>query len=76
VHVILDLTDDNYKRWRDQLLLVGKYSLEDHILRDTAAPTFPDWRRMDCVVKSWIFGTISTDLQEAVMSRDATARTV
>jgi hypothetical protein len=63
VHVILDLTDDNYKRWRDQLLLiVGKYSLEDHILQDTAAPNFPDWRRMDCVVKSWISGTISTEV--------------
>jgi hypothetical protein len=31
---------------------------------------------MDCVVKSWISSTISTDPQEAVMSRDATARTV
>jgi hypothetical protein len=77
VHVILDLTDDNYKCWRDQLLLVtGKYSLEDHILQDTPAPGFPDWRRMDCVVKSWISGTISADLAEAVMSRDATARGV
>jgi hypothetical protein len=77
VHVVLDLTDDNYKRWRDQLLLVvGKYSLEDHILQDTPAPGFPDWRRMDCVVKSWISGTISSDLAEAVMGRDATARDV
>jgi hypothetical protein len=77
VHVILDLTDDNYKRWRDQLLLVvGKYSLEDHILQETAAPAFPDWHRTNYVVKSWISDTISTDLQEAVMSRDATARTV
>jgi hypothetical protein len=77
VHVILDLTDDNYKRWRDQLLLVvGKYSLDDHILQDTPAPDFPDWRRMDCVVKSWIAGTISDDLAESVLSRDATARAV
>jgi hypothetical protein len=77
VHVILDLTDDNYKRWRDQLLLVtGKYSLEDHILEDTSAPGFPDWCRMDCVVKSCISDTISSDLAEAVMSRDATARDV
>jgi hypothetical protein len=44
VHVIFDLTDDNYKRWRGQLLLVvGKYSLEDHILQDTLVPNFPDW---------------------------------
>jgi len=31
---------------------------------------------MDCVVKSWISGTISTDLAETVMERDATARDV
>jgi hypothetical protein len=31
---------------------------------------------MDCVVKSWISGTISTDLAEAVMARTATARTI
>jgi hypothetical protein len=43
VHVILNLTDDNYKRWRDQpLLIVSKYSLEDHILQDTLAPNFLD----------------------------------
>jgi hypothetical protein len=29
---------------------------------------------MDCVVKSWIAGTISTDLAETVMECDATAR--
>jgi hypothetical protein len=76
VHVILDFTDENYKRWPDQLLVVGKYSLEDHILQDTLAPNFPGWRRMDCVVKSWIASTISSDLAEAVMSRDATTRDV
>jgi non-ribosomal peptide synthetase component F len=43
VHVILDLTVDNYKRWRDQLLLVvSKYSMEDHVLQDTLVPGFPD----------------------------------
>ena len=31
---------------------------------------------MDCVVKSWIAGTISTDLAEMVIDRVATARTV
>jgi hypothetical protein len=59
VHIILDLTTDNYKWWCDQLLLiVRKYSLEDHILTDTPAPGFPDWRRMDSVIKSWTSGTI------------------
>jgi hypothetical protein len=77
VHVILDLTDDNYKRWRDQLLLVvGKYSLQDHVLQDTPTPGFPDWCCMDCIVKLWISGTISADLAEAVMARDSTARDI
>lgn len=35
MHVILDLTNDNYKRWCDQLLVVGKYFLEDHTLQYT-----------------------------------------
>jgi hypothetical protein len=30
---------------------------------------------MDCVVKSWISGSISLDLAEMAMERDATART-
>jgi hypothetical protein len=31
---------------------------------------------MDCVVKSWIAGTISTDLAETAIDQNATARTV
>jgi hypothetical protein len=77
VHVVLDLAAGNYNRWRDQILLVvGKYSLESHILADLSAPAFPDWVCMDCVVKSWIAGTISTDLAETAIDRNATARTV
>jgi len=77
VHVLLDINAGNYTRWRDQILLViGKYSLESHVLVDLPAPDFPDWTRMDCVVKSWIAGTISTDLAEMVIDRVATARTV
>ena len=77
VHVLLNINAGNYTRWRDQILLViGKYSLESHVLVDLPAPDFPDWTRMDCVVKSWIAGTISTDLAEMVIDRVATARTV
>jgi hypothetical protein len=75
VPVVLDIST-LYTRWRDSfLLVVGKYTLADHVLTDTFAPTSPDWVRMDCVVKSWIVGTITTDLADAVLIRDATART-
>ena len=53
VHVLLNINAGNYTRWRDQILFViGKYSLESHVLVDLPAPDFPDWTRMDCVVKS------------------------
>jgi hypothetical protein len=75
IPVVLDLTAGNYNRWRDQFLLtVGKYSLQDHVLQNDSAPSFPDWQRMDCVVKSWIFGTITDDLAASISSRNSTAR--
>jgi len=43
-------------------------------LQDDPAPFFPDWQRMDCVVKSWIFGTITDDLAASISARDSTAR--
>jgi len=77
VHIVLDLNAGNYTRWRDQILLViGKYSLDSHVLADLLAPEFPDWTRMDCVVKSWIASTISPDLAEMVIDRAASARIV
>jgi len=76
VPVVLDVTTGNYTRWREQFLLIlGKFSLQDHVLDDPPA-TYPDWARMDCVVRSWIYGTISNDLVETVMMPDASAHTV
>ena len=50
---VLDSNSDGYTRWRDNFLLtVGKYSLQDSILRDEAFPDHPDWLRVDCFVKS------------------------
>ncbi|XP_066373416.1 uncharacterized protein [Miscanthus floridulus] len=78
VLVVLD-SAGNYSRWREQFLLaVGKYSLQDHVLRDPLAVPYADWIRMDCVVRSWLYGTIATDLLDIVMARGdhgATART-
>ena len=72
IPVVLDLTAGNYNRWRDQFLLtVGKYSLQDHVLQYDPAPSFPDWQRMDCVVKSWIFGTITDDLAASISARNS-----
>lgn len=75
VPFVLDVTSGNYTRWREQFLLtLGKYSLQDHVLHPAPAAPLPDWTRMDCVVKSWIYGSVSAELAETVMDRDAGAR--
>jgi hypothetical protein len=52
VHIVLDVDSNNFNRWRDQFLLVlGKFSLQAHVLLAAPVPS-PDWDRMDCVVKS------------------------
>jgi len=77
IPIVLDVSG-NYAHWRDQfLLVVGKFSLRDHILSDASvAAAQPDWARMDCVVKSWILGSISDNLADnisagAISARDA-----
>ncbi|XP_039827512.1 uncharacterized protein LOC120689272 [Panicum virgatum] len=77
IPVVLDVSG-NYARWKDQfLLVVGKFSLRDHVLSDAPlAATQPDWARMDCVVKSWILGSNSDDPADtisvgAISTRDA-----
>jgi hypothetical protein len=47
--------------------------LERHVLSDTAVPTSADWIRMDCVVRTWLFGTISDDLADTVSEHCASA---
>jgi len=77
VPVVLDVAAGNYTRWREQFLLtVGKFALQDHVLLDDPPVAYPDWTRMDCVVRSWIYETIPNDLVETVMTPNAAARTV
>jgi len=76
VPIVLDLQASNYSKWRGYLLLVlGRFALKDHVLSDVARPHDAAWSRMDCVVVSWIFNTISSDLLDVIHERDGvTAR--
>ena len=74
VPVVLEPLSTHYNRWRDLVLLaLERYALDDHILRD-ATSTAPAWRRMDAVVRSWLFGTLNADLMESIRVRADTAR--
>lgn len=59
VLVALDPLSSHYNWWCDLVLLtLERYALADHVLSDVARPILLSWRRMICVVLSWLFGTV------------------
>ena len=67
VSVVLELESPSYTHWRDLVLTLRRYALDDHILVDTSVVVqTPSWLRLDSVVLSWILGTISLDLHDLV----------
>jgi hypothetical protein len=64
------LTDDDF------LTTVTKYGLDSLVLTDDDFSTYPHWHHMDCTVKSWLFGTVSPDLIEAVSTDSPTSQTI
>jgi len=75
VPLVLDVSSTFYGRWRESFLhVVGRYSLESHVLSDASTPTSPDWVRMDYVVRTWLGGTITDALAETAIEPGNTAR--
>jgi hypothetical protein len=67
VPVVLEPESSSYARWRDLVLTLCRYALDDHVLVDTSvAVQTPSWLRLDSIVLSWIIGTISLDLHDLV----------
>jgi hypothetical protein len=65
VTVVLDASSAHYARWRDNVLLtLWRYALSDHVLSDDTFVRVHAWDRMDMAVKSWLYGTISFELQD------------
>jgi hypothetical protein len=70
ISVMLDPSSTHYARWRNNVLLtLRRYSLSlslsDHVLMDTTyVKGISAWDRMYSVIKSWIWCTISPDLQD------------
>jgi hypothetical protein len=75
VSVVLDGSSAHYARWRENVLLIlRRYALSDHVLSDDCFVDVPAWDKMDMLVKSWLFGTISPELQDVTRQRGLTAR--
>ena len=75
VPVTLEKPANNYGRWRSMFLVVlGKYNLKDHVLSDASYPARSALATMDCCVLTWIYDTMSNDLQQSLMIREPRAR--
>ena len=68
IPVVLDQAMNTYTKWRGMFLtILGKYALTHHVLEDEAFPSRPAWVQADCCVLTWIYGTVSGDLQQSLM---------
>jgi hypothetical protein len=77
IPLVLEQTSMFYSRWRMYFLTtVTKYGLDSLVLTDDDFSIDPHWHRMDCTVKSWLFGTVSPDLIEVVSTDSPTSRTI
>ena len=67
ITTVLDVDSGNFNHWCDQFLLIlGKFTLQDHVRDEPPVPISLDLARMDCVVKSWIIATLTGDLGEII----------
>jgi hypothetical protein len=75
IPVLLDQATNTYTKWHGMFLTVlGKYALTRHVLEDEAFPSRPAWVQADCCVLTWIYTTVSGNLQQSLMMRQGPAR--
>lgn len=71
VPIVLELCSPHYTRWRALFLnTLEKYALADHALLDDDFFDGISWKRMDCTVMSWFYGTVTPELLEVVLHRE------
>ncbi|XP_021753588.1 uncharacterized protein LOC110718958 [Chenopodium quinoa] len=80
IPLILDREKVQYSNWVELLEChAHAFDVLDHIDPKTPRPTdLSDtmWKRLDSVVKNWIYGTISTHLLETILCKGDTAQQV
>ncbi|XP_062211692.1 uncharacterized protein LOC133912795 [Phragmites australis] len=71
VPIVLDFTSPHFNRWCGLFLnTLERYALADDVLSDDDRSDNASWKRMDCTILSWLYGTITPELLEVVMNRE------
>lgn len=77
VPIVLSLADSNYGLWRELFLTtLGKYELTAHVAGGTSGAVDSNWTRDDFTVKSWLYGSISTELLTMVACSSSSAAAI
>ncbi|KAK1626474.1 hypothetical protein QYE76_000831 [Lolium multiflorum] len=71
----LDAAVGNWHKWRNLFLCVlSKINARDHVEEETSPHlATEEWRAADVDIVLWIYGTISDELQDVIMTDDGTA---
>ena len=79
VPLVLDLDRMNYDIWRElfELHCIG-YGVANHLeppseIQTASSSDISEYNRLDSIVKSWLYGTISTSLLQMIFKKKATA---
>ena len=79
VPLVLDIDQLNYDAWCELFVShLDSFGLMNHIEGTTTNThaTDPKWRKVDSLVKVWLYGTLSTSLLQTVLKKNATAASV
>jgi hypothetical protein len=73
----LDAAAGNYNKWKSLFLFVlSKYNARDHVEEETDPhPADAAWNAADIDIVLWIYGSISDELQDVILTADSTAYT-
>ncbi|KAL9239100.1 hypothetical protein vseg_013451 [Gypsophila vaccaria] len=81
VAIVLDMDNVPYPLWSELFLNTATaFEVDDHLidpLSDSPARPVVDktlWKRLDAIVKQWLYATISTDILKTVVKAGSTAK--
>ncbi|KAL9233326.1 hypothetical protein vseg_008344 [Gypsophila vaccaria] len=76
IQITLEYENVHYASWVELFLNTARaFDVIDHIVppKDTEITKDAQWKRLDAIVKQWIYSTISLDLLHTILEPNATA---
>ncbi|KAL6552057.1 hypothetical protein OROGR_008211 [Orobanche gracilis] len=76
VPIILDIDKLNYDAWRELFYThCQAYDADEHLDGINAAPNDAEWKKVDAVIKGWIYSTITQNTLTMIIKNSNTSNT-